>query len=175
MLEKPWSSSSLAEAPPAAPMPLKTIFTSSFFLPTTFRALVRAAVMTTAVPCWSSWKTGMSQTSFSRRSTSKHRGAEMSSRLMPPKLLEMRAMVLTISSTSWVSTHRGKASTPANSLKRTHLPSMTGIPATGPMLPRPSTAEPSVMTATMFCRRVSWKDLAGSFWISRQGAATPGV
>ena len=99
----------------------------------------------------------------------------MSSRLIPPKLLEMRAMVFTISSTSWVSTHRGKASTPANSLKRTHLPSITGIPARGPMFPRPSTAEPSVMTATRFCRRVSWKDLAGSFWISRQGAATPGV
>ena len=38
---------------------------------------------------------------------------------------------------------------------------MTGIPATGPMSPRPSTAEPSVMTATMFCRRVSWKDSGG--------------
>ena len=50
----PRSSNSLAAAPPAAPMPLRTIFTSSFFLPTTFRALVRAAVITTAVPCWSS-------------------------------------------------------------------------------------------------------------------------
>ena len=156
-------------------MPLMTMVTSSFFFPTTFNALVRAAVMTTAVPCWSSWKTGMSHSSFNLRSTSKHRGAEMSSRLMPPKLLEMRWMVRAISSTFWVSTQIGKASTPANSLKRTHLPSMTGIPASGPIFPSPRTAEPSVMTATIFCRRVRAKDWEGSFCISRQGAATPGV
>ena len=37
------------------------------------------------MPCWSSWKTGMSSASRSRSSISKQRGAEMSSRLMPPK------------------------------------------------------------------------------------------
>lgn len=52
----------------------------------------------------------------------------MSSRLMPPKLLEIRAMVSTSLSTSLVSTQMGKASTPPNSLKRAHLPSITGIP-----------------------------------------------
>ena len=87
----------------------------------------------------------------------------MSSRLMPPKLLEIKAMVWTISSTSWVSTQRGTASTPANSLNRTHFPSITGMPARGPISPRPSTAEPSVITATRVCRRVSWKERAGSF------------
>ena len=46
-----------------------------------------------AVPCWSSWKTGMSSASRSRASISKHRGAEMSSRLMPPKT---GAMSLTV-------------------------------------------------------------------------------
>ena len=44
----------------------------------------------TAVPCWSSWNTGMSHSSFSLRSISKQRGAAMSSRLMPPKLPEIR-------------------------------------------------------------------------------------
>ena len=43
----------------------------------------------------------------------------------------------------------GNASTPPNSLNRTHLPSMTGRPASGPMLPRPSTAVPFVTTATV--------------------------
>ena len=38
----------------AAPAPEVTIFTSSFFLPTTFKALVRPARVMTAVPCWSS-------------------------------------------------------------------------------------------------------------------------
>ena len=37
------------------------------------------------MPCWSSWKTGMSSSARSRSSISKQRGAEMSSRLMPPK------------------------------------------------------------------------------------------
>ena len=50
------------------------------------RAALRSAASTTiAVPCWSSWKTGMSRRSCSRRSISKQRGAVMSSRLMPPK------------------------------------------------------------------------------------------
>ena len=84
----------------------------------------------------------------------------MSSRLMPPKLLEIRAMVSTSLSTSLVSTQMGKASTPPNSLKRAHLPSITGIPAAGPMSPRPSTAEPSVITATRLLRRVRVKDFS---------------
>ena len=33
----------------------------------------------------------------------------------------------------------GKASTPANSLNSTHLPSITGMPASGPMSPSPRT------------------------------------
>ena len=82
----------------------------------------------------------------------------MSSKLMPPKLLEIRAMVSTSLSTSLVSTQMGKASTPPNSLKRAHLPSITGIPAAGPISPSPSTAEPSVTTATRLLRRVRAKD-----------------
>ena len=58
--------------------------TSSSRLPTTRSALSSAASTTIAVPCWSSWKTGMSSSSRSRRSISKQRGAAMSSRLMPP-------------------------------------------------------------------------------------------
>ena len=57
----------------------------------------------------------------------------------------------TISSTSLVSSAIGKASTPANYLKMRHLPSITGIAAAGPMSPSPSTAVPSVTTATVFC------------------------
>ena len=43
----------------------------------------------------------------------------------------------------------------ANALNSAHFPSMTGIPASGPMSPSPSTAVPSVTTATVFQRRVS--------------------
>ena len=139
----------------AAPAPLITIRTAGRFFFTSFRALVSPASVITAVPCWSSWKMGMLQRSFSFLSISKQRGAEISSRLTPPKDPSRRATVLTISSTSLEAMQSGMASTSPNALKRTHFPSITGIPATGPMSPRPRTAVPSVTTATVFQRRVS--------------------
>ena len=78
----------------------------------------------------------------------------MSSRLMPPKEPAIISMVWTISSTSLERTQSGKASIPAKAWNRAHLPSITGMPASGPMSPRPSTAVPSVTTATRFPRRV---------------------
>ena len=57
-----------------------------FSCPTTFRALSRPASTMMAVPCWSSWKTGMSSSRSSVSSISKHSGLRMSSRLMPPKV-----------------------------------------------------------------------------------------
>ena len=42
------------------------------------------AKTTIAVPCWSSWNTGISRSSLSLLSTSKHLGADISSRLIPP-------------------------------------------------------------------------------------------
>ena len=78
----------------------------------------------------------------------------MSSRLIPPKLHERRYIVRTISSTSFYFIQRGNASTSAKALKRAHLPSITSIPASGPMSPRPNIAVPSVTTATRFERRV---------------------
>ena len=140
---------------PAAPAPEVTILTSSSFFPTSFSALMMPARVITAVPCWSSWKIGISQHSFNLRSISKHRGAEMSSKFTPPKLPASSRTVLTISSTSLLRTQRGMASTPPNSLNNTHFPSITGIPASGPISPRPSTAVPSVTTATVFQRLVS--------------------
>ena len=160
---------------PAAPAPEVTILMSSIFLPTSFSALIIPARVITAVPCWSSWNTGMSQHSFSLFSISKHLGAEISSRLIPPKLPAKRLTAFTISSTSCDLTQSGIASTPPNSLNSTHFPSITGIPASGPISPSPSTAVPSVMTATVFQRLVRSKLLLISFWISRQGCATPGV
>ena len=46
-------------------------------------------------------------------------------------------------------------SMPANFLNRTALPSITGLPASGPILPRPSTAVPFETTATRLARAVS--------------------
>ena len=150
ILPAPNCISSLAMEMPALPAPLMTIFTSAIFLPTSLRALSSPALTTIAVPCWSSWKTGISSSSFSRFSISKQRGAEMSSRLMPPKVGARNFTVRTISSTSLVSRQMGKASTSANSLNSSALPSMTGMAASGPISPRPRTAVPSDTTATRF-------------------------
>ena len=149
-----------AIAIPAEPEPLITALISPRSFLTTFNALRTAAATMIAVPCWSSWKTGISQISLSFLSISKHLGAAISSRLIPPKLPEIRYTVLTISSTSFERTQIGKASTPANSLNKAHLPSITGIPASGPISPSPRTAVPSVITATKLLLRVSWKDFS---------------
>ncbi len=151
MLRAPSSIISFEVAIALAPAPVNTIFTSLSFLFTILSALSSAARVTTAVPCWSSWKTGMSSSACNRSSISKQRGAAMSSRLMPPKTGAIAFTVRTISSTFLVSSAIGKASTPANDLKMRHLPSMTGRAAAGPISPRPSTAEPSVTTATVCC------------------------
>ena len=71
-------------AVPAAPAPETTTRTRGNSLPTTRNALVSAASTQIAVPCWSSWNTGMSSSSRNRASISKQRGAAMSSRLIPP-------------------------------------------------------------------------------------------
>ena len=94
---------------------------------------------------------------------------------MPPKAGAIASTVATISSGSLVFRQIGKASTPANSLKSMHLPSITGIAASGPMSPRPSTAEPSETTATVLRLIVYWKALSRSAWIAMQTRATPGV
>ena len=162
-------------ATPAAPSPTTSTRSSSIGLPVIFSALKSAAIVTTAVPCWSSWKTGISMVSFSRSSISKQRGAEMSSRLMPPKVGAISSTALMISPASWVSRQIGKASTPANSLNSIALPSITGIAASGPMLPRPRTALPSETTATVFFLIVYSKAFERSAWMSSQTRATPGV
>jgi hypothetical protein len=117
----------------------------------------------------------MSSSSRSRRSISKQRGAEMSSRLTPPKPGAMARTTATISSTSLVARQIGHASTSPNSLNSIALPSITGMAASGPMSPRPSTAVPSETTATVLRLMVSAHALAGSSWMAVQMRATPGV
>ena len=99
----------------------------------------------------------------------------MSSRLIPPKPGAIALTVRTISSVSWVSRQIGHASMPAKRLNSAALPSITGSAATGPMLPSPSTAEPSVTTATELRLMVSRRTSPGLSAIALQTRATPGV
>jgi hypothetical protein len=171
----PAASSTVRIAIPAAPAPDSTIRTSPSSFSTTRNALINAASTTIAVPCWSSWNTGMSNRSRSRRSISKHRGAEMSSRLIPANTGAISCTVRTISSTSWVSRQIGNASIPANRLNNAALPSITGNAAIAPRFPNPNTADPSVTTATMFRLIVNRRASSGFSAIARHTRATPGV
>ncbi len=117
----------------------------------------------------------MSSSSRSRSSISKQRGAAMSSRLMPPYTGAIARTISTISSVSWVSRQTGQASTSANRLNSAALPSMTGSAAAGPRLPRPSTAEPSVTTATVLRLMVRRRASSGLLAMAWQTRATPGV
>src|SRR3989338_6669782 len=101
--------SSFATDMPAAPAPLITTFSSSIFFPTAFAAFVRAACITMAVPCWSSWKTGMPR-SCKAASISKHLGAVISSRFIPPNPGAMFLIVFIISVFSFLAFHDGQRS-----------------------------------------------------------------
>ena len=172
---RPIFTSRSRQASAAAPAPEVTSFTSSMRLPTTFSPLKIAAATVIAVPCWSSWNTGIFIRLRSLRSMVKHSGALMSSRLMPPKVGSSAAMMSTSLSGSRSSSSMSKQSMPANFLNSTLLPSITGLAARGPMAPRPSTAVPLVTTAIRFAREVMSNACAGSRTISSHAAATPGV
>ena len=171
---RPRSTIRSRQASAAAPAPDVTTLTLSICLPTTFRPLMKAADTQIAVPCWSSWKTGIFMRSRSLRSTVKHSGALMSSRLMPPKVGSRPAMISTSLSGSVSLISMSNTSRPANFLNSTALPSITGLEASAPMLPRPSTAVPLEITPTRLPRPVKRNTLAGSATISSQAAATPG-
>src|SRR3990172_380931 len=165
----------LLHATPEAPTPATTIFMSSIRFFTIFSEFSSEASTTTAVPCWSSWKTGIPISAFRRSSISKHRGAEISSRLIPPKVGSSALTTRMISSGSFVLRQIGQASIPANSLNSIAFPSMTGIAASGPMSPSPRTAVPSETTATAFLRIVRENDFFTSLWIAMHTPATPEV
>ncbi len=139
---------SSSEAMPAAPAPQSTSLTSCSSRPVILQALIRPAEEMIAVPCWSSWNTGMSSSSCSALSITKHSGLRMSSRLMPPKVAPMFLTTVMISSGSVAATSMSMESTSAKRLNSTALPSITGLAARAPRLPMPRIAVPLVITAT---------------------------
>ena len=83
-------------------------------------------------------------------------------------------MISTSLSGSFSAISMSNTSMPANFLNRQALPSITGLPASGPMLPSPSTAVPLVITPTRLPREVSRAASAGSATIALHASATPG-
>ena len=133
-----------------APAPLTTTFIFLIDLPLISKAFIKAAVVIIAVPCWSSWKTGISKISFNFSSIMKQSGAAISSRLIPPKLGEKFFIELIISFASLQSISRSMESMSANLLNNTAFPSITGFDANAPKFPIPRIADPLLITATRF-------------------------
>ena len=78
----------------------------------------------------------------------KQSGAAISSKFIPPKLLERLVIQLTISLASDESISRSMESMSAKRLNNIALPSITGFDASAPRFPNPSIAEPLLITAT---------------------------
>ena len=74
----------------------------------------------------------------------------MSSSSIPPKEWLIRVIISASCSGSLQSISISIASRPDNALMRAALPSITGLDAAAPVLPKPNTAVPLVMTATKF-------------------------
>src|ERR671928_186382 len=133
---------SSVQAIAAAPAPFTTTRMSASLRPVISQALISPAAVMMAVPCWSSWNTGMFIRSRSVCSMMKHSGAAMSSRLMPPKLGSSSSTASMKRCASSVFTSMSIASTSAKRLNSTALPSITGLDASAPRLPRPRIAVP---------------------------------
>src|SRR6218665_3229205 len=115
----------------AAPPPDTATLTEPISLPTSSRPLSKAALEMMAVPCLSSWNTGMFMRRESSRSMLKHSGALMSSRLMPPSVGSSAAMISISLSGSRSASSMSNTSTPANFWNRQPLSSLTGFPPDG--------------------------------------------
>ena len=90
----------------------------------------------------------MSNNSFNRLSISKHSGALISSKLIPPKVGAIFFTVFTNSSILVVSISISNTSISAKILNSKPFPSITGFEAKAPILPKPKTAVPLEITAT---------------------------
>ena len=73
---------------------------------------------------------------------------------MPPKVGSKEAIMSQSLSGSCSLISKSNTSIPANFLNNTALPSITGLAAKGPILPKPNTAVPLVITATKLPREV---------------------
>ena len=92
----------------------------------------------------------MSKISLSLSSMTKQSGAAISSRFIPPKLLEKFLIEFIISFGSFESISKSIESISANLLKSTAFPYITGFDAIAPKFPNPRIADPLLITATKF-------------------------
>ena len=104
----------------------------------------------------------------------KQSGALISSKFIAPNVGSKDATIFASFSGSFSLTSISKQSMFANCLKRTALPSITGLAARAPTSPRPNTADPLDTTATTFDLEVYKAASLGFLLIARLASATPG-
>jgi hypothetical protein len=143
----------LRQASAAAPAPEATILISDMSCRRVQPVEDRGATMM-AVPCWSSWKTGIFIRAAAALDLEAFRRLDVLEVDAAEGRLQRRDDLDHLLDGSGASTSMSKTSMPANFLNRTALPSITGLEASGPILPRPSTAVPLEMTATRLPRAV---------------------
>jgi len=163
------------QASAAAPAPEHTSFVLAMSLPTTRNPFNTAAPTMMAVPCWSSWNTGIFMRSRSILSTWKHSGAfdvlqvdSAESGFQRRDDLDQLVRVALIHFDI-------EAIDPGEFLEEHRLAFHHRLGSERPDCPSPSTAVPLVSTPIRFPRAVSLRASAGSRTISSQAAATPGV
>ena len=93
---------------------------------------------------------GISNSSFNFCSIIKQSGAAISSRFIPPKVPPIFFIVSIIDSGLLLLISMSIESMSANLLNKTDLPSITGLDAKAPKLPKPKIADPLLITATKF-------------------------
>src|SRR5205823_300581 len=120
---------------PAAPRPICPTVLWQRLTSERRAALMRAASVTTAVPCWSSCSTGFCRRACSSCSISKHSGAAKSSSWMAPNEVAIAATMSATRAGCVSSSRIGTPLMPTRSANSAALPSMTGSPASAPMLP----------------------------------------
>jgi hypothetical protein len=137
------------QAMAAAPAPEQTIRASSMRLPTTSSPFSSAAPATMAVPCWSSWKTGSHAPAERLLHHEAFGGFDVLQVDAAEGRLQRRHDLDQLGRVGLV--HLDVEHVDAGELlNRQPLPSITGLPASAPMLPNPSTAVPLLTTATRF-------------------------
>ena len=136
---------------PAAPAPLVTTRTSSSFFPTTFRALIRCCCRyhsrTVLIVMEDGNITALFQSALDfKASRSRNILQVYSAKASCQETYSFYNLIHIFAS----DTQRESIYILQTALKSTHFPSITGIPASGPISPSPRTAVPSVITATRF-------------------------
>ena len=127
---------------------------SSSFFPVSFRALIMAAAVTTAVPCWVIVENRNITALFQLALDLKAAGSGDILQIYTAEASGQQSHCIYNIVHLFTSHAQRESIHSAKDFEEHAFPLHYGMPASGPISPRPRTAVPSVTTATMLPRRV---------------------